>query len=838
MTAEITTVIGQLNITGGNWRGDAPNQVAVREPKSAGAPGAGKGDLFVLAEVRGAKSNYKALEQKLAEIVRDAYYLDRGSVTASLRRALQAAGDQLYQRNIQVSVDERIVAGVVALVMSGEDAFVAQIGPAALFAVLGDHVQRYPTHSVWLDEALPPRSDQRRGSPEDENESALGISAIIEPNLYHLRASPQDMLILADSGLAGQLPLGEVVKAVAGRNIKMAVKNLGQIAQASDCSALALMVVEEASSTFGSFLKRNAPTPQRKSAETQALPAEAEPAVATLVEAPPLAEAVSGGSLAAPLAKTGSIFKQPVQWLGAVSRKSDQVHEVEADEEPPISEEDSFSPSARVKVFEAEESWPKDPPYRGVREPKVMASVARGSNFEPKLRPSQSRSSPFGQIFRWLGIILLLPIAMLGRGVSAILHLSPEGDSGHAPRQAGAQAYRREPTPAVSWKLLINIAIAIPLLVALIVGIIYWQKGRQREAEYTEFVTGAQNKFQQAQTTDPVTAVGLMAEAETLLVEAEKIKSGQPEIAELRQKMAEQTDKVGNMQRLYYLPQLRQYTDEGTNLKSILVQGVELYILDAGTDRIFHHRLDDLGEALLPDDESLLIVSRGQAVDEVTVGDLLAMTWMPAGGNRQTSDLIVLNSTGLLEYNSNWGITTSALAKPDPVGLPAAVDSFFGNFYVLDPPANRLWRFLPTADGYSAAPESYFPPDQQVDLMNAVDLAIDGAVYVLFKDGRISKFEGGQPVGFNITGLDRPLSNPVSIFTAPNEAVQHIYVADAGNRRVVQFNKDGSFVRQFKPREGESISFTNLQDIFVDEIGGRLYVLDSNGLYVGNIPAE
>jgi hypothetical protein len=82
------------------------------------------------------------------------------------------------------------------------------------------------------------------------------------------------------------------------------------------------------------------------------------------------------------------------------------------------------------------------------------------------------------------------------------------------------------------------------------------------------------------------------------------------------------------------------------------------------------------------------------------------------------------------------------------------------------------------------------------------------------------------------------LSNPVAIFTAPNESVQHIYVADAGNRRVVQLNKDGSFVRQFKPREGEGVSFANLQDIFVDEIGGRLYVLDSNSLYVGNIPNE
>jgi hypothetical protein len=122
-------------------------------------------------------------------------------------------------------------------------------------------------------------------------------------------------------------------------------------------------------------------------------------------------------------------------------------------------------------------------------------------------------------------------------------------------------------SPRLFRGLLRNIALLIPLLVALIVGIIYWQKGRAREAEYTEFLTGAQNKFQQAQGSDPGTAYGLMAEAETLLVEAEKIKSGQPEITDLRQKIAEQTDTVGKVQRLYYLPQLRQYTDPGTNLK-------------------------------------------------------------------------------------------------------------------------------------------------------------------------------------------------------------------------------------------------------------------------------
>ena len=92
MTAEITTVISQFSIVNGTWHNDAPNQVAVSEPKSADGPGAGKGDLFVLAEVRGQTGARETIERQLAETVRDSYYLARGSITASLRRAIQTAG--------------------------------------------------------------------------------------------------------------------------------------------------------------------------------------------------------------------------------------------------------------------------------------------------------------------------------------------------------------------------------------------------------------------------------------------------------------------------------------------------------------------------------------------------------------------------------------------------------------------------------------------------------------------------------------------------------------------------------------------------------------------------
>ena len=124
-----------------------------------------------------------------------------------------------------------------------------------------------------------------------------------------------------------------------------------------------------------------------------------------------------------------------------------------------------------------------------------------------------------------------------------------------------------------------------------------------------------------------------------------------------------------------------------------------------------------------------------------------------------------------------------------------------------------------------------------MNLSGAVDMAIDGAIYVLHQDGRIQKFVGGQPEEFQITGLDEPLKNPTAIYTSLDEEVQYLYIADAGNKRIVQLSKDGQFIRQLKPRVEDGIVFDNLQSLYVDEIGEKMYVLSGNSLYAPNLPA-
>lgn len=837
MTTDLKTVIGQLKIAGGSWQNDTPNQIAVREPqpKAAseqnGVPGAGKGDLFVLVEVRGPVSNPDYVEQQLAESIRDCYYLARGSITASLRRALQEAGSQLYEHNQQA--EERVTAGVAAIVVNHNDIFVAQTGPSAVYALLSNYLRRYPTQSPWLDEALTPEREAQL--------PALGTHRITEPNLHHVRVSPDDVLILADSGLAAQMPLSDVIKSVTPRNTKTTIKRLGKAARSGNCSAL-VVSVEEAGSALES-LKRNTSN-VKKMSEAAVSP------LNRLFNRGRRQETGEDTPRSAPQPATEAIAAEAV--VASVPEVMDSSTAAAGGEQPmsrffnrSVHSEPAATPASRRPQPQSVDDYlnPNEPEIPVEQEARVMASMAQDTGFTPGWRESSSSSSiSINRIGRSIGLGLLMVIALLGKGLKNLFALVlPQSGEQPPTRQAGAHVYRNQ-SSFISWTMLRNIAIAIPILVAIVVGVIYLQKGRMVEAEYTKFYTSAQNKFQQAQAialTDPATAIGLMEEAEVSLAQAEEIKAGQPEIIEMRQQMAAIADEIGNVQRLYYLPQLRQYTDPGTRLKRLVVQGVELYVLDSGTDRIFHHRLDDLGETLLPDDEaSLVLAARGEQVEGITMEDILDMVWMPAGGNRQTSDLVALNTTGLLEFNPNWGITTAALAGGELMSLPVAVSSYFGNFYILDPQANRLLRYLPTADGYSAQPDSYFSDEQPVDLSNAVDFAIDGAVYILFRDGQLEKYQSGQPVEFTLTGLDKPFKNPASVFTAPDEQVQYVYVADAGNQRIVQLEKDGRFVRQFKPREGEEVAFANLQDIYVDEIGSRLYILDSNNLYVGNIPTE
>jgi hypothetical protein len=439
-----------------------------------------------------------------------------------------------------------------------------------------------------------------------------------------------------------------------------------------------------------------------------------------------------------------------------------------------------------------------------------------------------------------MGKALLALLALLWHGLSTLVRRILPGDWEKRParRQAEAGGRREKDTAAIRRKLLLGVAIGIPLLILLIVGGVYLQKGRAREQKFGELVQGARARYEQAATTgDTTTARSLLKEALNLLGQAEEIRADEAGTAVLRREIEDKADEIDKVRRLVWFAELQTYQDAGSQLGRVLVTGVDIYVLDSGLGRVYHHVLNEAGNGLRPNEANPTLVSRGQQVEGATVNGVIDMTWVQAGGGRQTSDLLILGEGGiLLEYNPTWGITTLPIASADLWQTPVRVGSYFGNFYVLDPGVGQIFRYLPTTDGYSNPPQDYLSKPNPVSPGDIVDMAIDGHIYLLFADGTVRRLLSGEPVSFELSGLDEPLQTPVAIYTAPDEEARFIYIADAGARRVVQIDKDGRLIRQFKAAGGEQ--FADLRGLYVDEIGGRLYFTSGNKLYLANLPAN
>jgi outer membrane protein assembly factor BamB len=149
----------------------------------------------------------------------------------------------------------------------------------------------------------------------------------------------------------------------------------------------------------------------------------------------------------------------------------------------------------------------------------------------------------------------------------------------------------------------------------------------------------------------------------------------------------------------------------------------------------------------------------------------------------------------------------------------------------MDTTINQIRRYSPQEETYPDRPDNYFtiPPRS---LAEAQDMAIDGSVYILFNDGVILKFLGGEPKPFDISNLPGDLTQAVALAVDPNGSSGVLYVADAGNRRVVALGSDGSFRAQFRA-EG---ALDALETLAVDEAGRRLYVISGGKLYVASLP--
>ncbi|MBI4022541.1 hypothetical protein HY375_00005, partial [Candidatus Berkelbacteria bacterium] len=162
---------------------------------------------------------------------------------------------------------------------------------------------------------------------------------------------------------------------------------------------------------------------------------------------------------------------------------------------------------------------------------------------------------------------------------------------------------------------------------------------------------------------------------------------------------------------------------------------------------------------------------------------------------------VLTSAPSVLELATASGPTAPLALTNGSWKAGTALAPFFNTLYVLAPADNQIWKFAST-NGQFQAPVGYVEDGTAVS--GAVDLAIDGSVYVLLGDGQIRKFSRGKVTEFPL----RDIPEPAPTFTAPTQLLttrdgDALYVLDG--HRVVVLDKTGRFQRQyaFAPELGD-----------------------------------
>jgi hypothetical protein len=262
--------------------------------------------------------------------------------------------------------------------------------------------------------------------------------------------------------------------------------------------------------------------------------------------------------------------------------------------------------------------------------------------------------------------------------------------------------------------------------------------------------------------------------------------------------------------------------------------GTDMYTLDTTNSAIYRDTIDPVSNTRRPA-SALPIVQHGSAVgDGNTIGQLIDIEWFTEGGVPRGGNLLAaLDTAGLLVTYSPTFAPAQSQRLPDAArwGKPVAMTTWQGRLYILDPGAGQVWRYLASGNTYSDPPQEYFDVDNPPSLKNAVDLGIDtsGNVYILFADGTLKKFNGGDSRDFAFKSLpDGSLKSASAMYVDNNSILSAIYIADSVDQSIYEVTMEGRFQRRF--RSTDPNAFAQITGLYVDH--GKVYVASGAAVYI------
>jgi hypothetical protein len=836
-------------------RQTSSDMVLVAEPAGLFAPEARKGQLYIVAEVDQDVARGRDACQLVSRTIRKLFYEDSSySVTSALRKAISAANKTLYEHNFSVAAAKRAVVGVTCAVVKGNDVYIAQILPAQAYVLAGDKLRAIPTSPAW--------NPAESSSAAFIKPGALGASLSVEPEFYRAVLRPGDALLLCSSNLSrllGQSDMLRLLRApdpsqtadglvdICKRNALpeahgIAVAARPPLSAAAQAMPLSRAGISErglvalrgiggwASRITGEaalLVKGPAARGQRRKTETRIEQARREEArLAELPEEP--AYNPNPPALPRPLDLGEPLEERVAQerraQLGAPPRRP-----ADLGEQPP-------------SVFLGEGGYlPSPPPERRIdlSDTPSMAALGRntrGPGAQPQLEPTirERISRPFAQITG----------AVSGMGHRRRLRRPPPSAMPSARRGQGL-SYRRQGPPFPWQKLLLLVAL---VALAVLYGLNLSRESTQRQTNDT-LVRAEQAVNLVRNAPDEATAQSRLDAAAAALAEVRSTGTVTATVENHRrydELQREYERAVASIQRQTYfddLTEVARHPIAGGLFGSVVVppppQGItntaafeSIYMLDNNAGILY--QMPRTGGKVEP------MLKPEDIVGPLVVGKIKSQAW------REDNVVAVAQSgdTGPFTFyfrnNGAWSYSTLAGSETwGHVGEHFRAVNYGGNLYVWGTGAvpEQVLKYL--SGSYGEFPTPWITDDRGNKRDNAVDLAVDGNIYLLKPDGHILVFAAGVFEREIVPqGVNPAIITPASFFVTGDPESGSIFMIDY-NARVLEIDKKtGALIQQIRARPESPNHLNQLTNLYVDASGSRpvLYMVNGGQILRGTLP--
>jgi hypothetical protein len=835
--------------------------VLVAEPAGLFAPEARKGQLYIVAEADQDVARGRDACQLASRTIRKLFYGDSSySVTSALRKAISAANKALYEHNFSVSPAKRAVVGVTCAVIKGNDLYIAQILPAQSYVLSDGKLRAIPTVPAW--------NQAESGSTAFIKPGALGASLSVEPEFYRALLRPGDALLLCSSNLARLLGPADVLR----------------LLRAGDPAAIIDRLAD--------FCKQNALT------EAHSIAAAIRPPLSPAAQAAPLsrvgiserglvalrriggwATRVTGDAALLVKGPAGRAQKRKTETRIEQARR-EEASLTELPEEPPHRPNPIASPRplelgepieqrvarerqerrTRLGAAEPRPSEHGEPPpsmFLGeggylpsassdrridLSDTPGMAALgrnARASGSQPPLEPTlgERLSKPFARISSALGRI----------GRRRHLRRPPPSAIRNVRRGEGL-SYRRQ-RPPFPWQPLLLTVSLVALLVLF--GLNLSRESTARQTDDTlDRAEQAVNLVRHSP--DEASAASRLEAAAAALTEVRSTGTVTATVENRRrydELEREYERAVASIQRQTYfedLSEVARHPIPGGLFASVVVppppQGItntaafeSIYMLDSNAGILY--RMPRTGGAITP------MLKPDDTVGPLVVGKIMAQAW------REDNIVAVAQSgdTGPFTFyfrnGGDWGYNHLAGSETWlRAGPHFRAVNYGGNLYVWDAGAapglaDQVQKYF--SGRYGEFPDPWIKDSGQQKTSNALDLAVDGNIYLLKPNGHILVFEAGAYKREIVPGGVNPaIDQAASFFVTGDPESGSIFMIDY-NHRVLEIDKQtGALIQQVRVRPDSAILLNQLTSLYVDASGSRpvLYLVDGGQILRGALP--